>query len=166
MPKALLKNGINIHYQRVGEGPDIVFLHGLMGNLAVWHLKIVPILRHHFRVTTVDLRGHGYSDMPATGYSVDDLAGDLLGLLDALEIGQADLVGHSYGADIALCFALHHPGRVKRVVAIGPGCRRWPRPASSATGMAGPTGPIPCGAPDSRCLQRRRPTSAFSCARP
>jgi pimeloyl-ACP methyl ester carboxylesterase len=117
MPK-VFANGINIHYQRVGEGPHLVMLHGLTGNLAVWHLRIVPLLRRSYTLTTVDLRGHGYSDMPPSGYTTGDLADDLLGLLDALEIESAFVVGHSYGADAALNFALRHPDRVDALVAI------------------------------------------------
>jgi pimeloyl-ACP methyl ester carboxylesterase len=121
MPKALLPNGINIHYQRVGNGPDLVMLHGLSGNLAVWHLKIVGLLRDHFRVLTYDLRGHGYSDVPPNGYTAGDMADDLLGLLDALEIQRPFIVGHSYGADTALYFALKYPNRVRKVVSIEAG---------------------------------------------
>ena len=54
MPK-ILANGINLHYLQVGCGPDIVMLHGLTGNLAIWHLKIVRQLQAQFRVTTYDL---------------------------------------------------------------------------------------------------------------
>ena len=118
MPKATLKCGLRLHYQRTGKGPDVVMIHGLTGNLAVWHLKIIPMLMDRFRVLSYDLRGHGYSDMPPTGYSCTDMAEDLLGLLDTLEIENADFVGHSFGADIALYFALLHPGRVRKVVAI------------------------------------------------
>src|SRR5579872_3908541 len=105
MAKAILKSGLRLHYQTVGSGPDLVMVHGLTGNLAVWHLNIVPQLADHFRVLTYDLRGHGYSDVPPTGYSPDDMACDLLGLLDALEIERPTIAGHSYGADIALYFA-------------------------------------------------------------
>ena len=58
---------------------------------------------------TYDLRGHGYSDTPPAGYTPDAMAGDLLGLLDALEIERPVVAGHSYGADIALYFALRAP---------------------------------------------------------
>src|SRR3954454_12584591 len=118
MPKATLRSGIRIHYQRVGQGRDLVMIHGLTGNLAVWHLKIIPLLFDQFRILTYDLRGHGYSDMPPTGYSATDMAADLEELLDVLDIEQVCLVGHSYGADIALYFALRCPGRVRHVVAI------------------------------------------------
>ena len=118
MPKVLLPNGVRIHYQQVGEGPDLVMVHGLTGNLAVWHLRIVPELLDCFRVLTYDLRGHGLSDTPPTGYSPDAMAEDLLGLLDALEIERPLIAGHSFGADVALYHSLNHPDRVAEVIAI------------------------------------------------
>lgn len=118
MPKALLENGVKLHYQLVGQGPALVMIHGLSGNLAVWHLQIAPLLWDHFQMLTYDLRGHGYSDTPPAGYSPDDMAEDLYQLLDSLEIERPFLVGHSYGADLALYFAYHHPERVKEVVAV------------------------------------------------
>lgn len=116
MPK-VLANGIDIHYQRVGKGPDLVMIHGLTGNLAVWHLKLVGLLQKDFRITTYDLRGHGYTDVPRDGYTTRSMAGDLDGLLDALEIENPYVVGHSFGADVALHHTLLHPGRLKRIVA-------------------------------------------------
>jgi pimeloyl-ACP methyl ester carboxylesterase len=118
MAKVVLRNGVKVHYQRVGEGPDLVMIHGLTGNLAVWHLQIVPELSESFRVLTYDLRGHGHSDTPPSGYTLDTMADDLLELLDALEIEKPLIAGHSYGADIALYHALHHPHRVREVIAI------------------------------------------------
>jgi pimeloyl-ACP methyl ester carboxylesterase len=118
MPKVALSNGVRIHYTQAGEGPDLVLVHGLTGNLAVWHLQMVPLLWDHFRITTYDLRGHGYSDAPPTGYDADQMAEDLRELLDALEIDRIVLVGHSFGADIALYFANLHPERVEQVIAI------------------------------------------------
>jgi pimeloyl-ACP methyl ester carboxylesterase len=118
MPKVTVNDGLRLHYQEAGDGPDLVMIHGLTGNLAVWHLRIVPLLWDHFRIITYDLRGHGYSDMPPTGYSADQMAADLLGLLDALEIERPSLVGHSFGADIGLYFAYLHPERVAEVIAV------------------------------------------------
>jgi pimeloyl-ACP methyl ester carboxylesterase len=118
VPKVVLSSGITIHYQQVGDGPDVVMVHGITGNLAVWHLHLVPALSERFRTLTYDLRGHGYSDTPPSGYSPDAMASDLLDLLDALEIERPVVIGHSYGADIALYFAGRYPGRVREVVAI------------------------------------------------
>lgn len=114
-------NGVTLHYLQMGSGPDLVMLHGLSGNLAVWHLRMVPLLQEHFRVTTYDLRGHGNSSMPPSGYTTRNMATDLRALLDELGIAQADIVGHSFGADIALHFALIHPDRVRRLALIEPG---------------------------------------------
>jgi pimeloyl-ACP methyl ester carboxylesterase len=118
MPKTSLPSGIRIHYQQVGKGPDLVMVHGLTGNLAVWHLHIVPALSDRFRILTYDLRGHGHSDVPPGGYSPDGMAEDLLALLDILEIERPILAGHSYGADITLYFAARYPDRVREVIAI------------------------------------------------
>src|SRR3954453_19429736 len=115
MPKATLSSGLRLHYQRIGEGPDLGMVHGLTGNLAVWHLQIVPELSERYRVLTYDLRGHGHSDAPRRGYTPDQMADDLLGLLDELAIERPVVVGHRYGADIALYHALRHPNRVREV---------------------------------------------------
>ena len=118
MPKATLRSGLRIHYQQVGEGPDLVLIHGLTGNLAVWHLRIVPELAEHSRVLTYDLRGHGHSDTPSCGYTLDAMAEDLLELLDELEIERPLIAGHSYGADVALYHALRQPDRIREAIAI------------------------------------------------
>jgi len=120
MPK-VQANGVELHYLQSGAGENIVMLHGFLGNQAVWHLQIVPQLRKRFCVTTFDMRGHGYSAMPATGYTARDLAFDLKGLLDELDIESAHLVGHSYGADVCMYFALLWPERVRRLAALEPG---------------------------------------------
>lgn len=99
----------------------MVMLHGLTGNLAIWHFTTVPVLRHEYRITTYALRGHGRSDMPPTGYTTRDMAEDLRGLMDALGVEGAHLVGHSLGADIALHCALLCPERVDRIVTIEAG---------------------------------------------
>jgi pimeloyl-ACP methyl ester carboxylesterase len=118
MPKVTLRSGLRVHYQQVGQGPDVVMVHGITGNLAVWHLHIVPALAGRFRLLTYDLRGHGLSDTPPTGYSPDAMATDLHDLLDAIGIERPAVVGHSYGADVALYFAGRYPDRVSEVIAI------------------------------------------------
>ena len=114
-------NGVDLHYLQSGSGPDLVMLHGLSGNLAVWHLRIVALLQERFRVTTYDLRGHGYSSVPPTGYTTRNMAQDLAALMDALHIRDADLLGHSYGADVTLHFALLFPDRVRTLTLLEPG---------------------------------------------
>jgi len=119
MAKALV-NGIHLHCQQFGEGPDIVMIHGITGNLAIWHLEIVPALMSAYRITTYDLRGHGYSDVPPSGYTTADHASDLRGLLDTLGIHRAHVIAHSFGADIALHFTILFPERVDRLVLVEP----------------------------------------------
>jgi pimeloyl-ACP methyl ester carboxylesterase len=114
-------NGVTLHYLQAGRGPDVIMLHGLSGNLAAWHRRVVPLLQSHFRITTYDLRGHGRSSMPLSGYTTRDMAADLFALMDGLGIASADLAGHSFGADVALHFALLHPARVRRLTLIEPG---------------------------------------------
>jgi pimeloyl-ACP methyl ester carboxylesterase len=111
MPTARI-NGINIHYQRSGRGPDIVLIHGLAANLAFWYFRILPALIKDFRVTIYDLRGHGKSDMPASGYTSAEMAFDLHALMDHLGVTKAHLVGHSFGGGIGLHYASLHPDRV------------------------------------------------------
>ncbi|HYI92556.1 MAG TPA: alpha/beta hydrolase [Bryobacteraceae bacterium] len=120
MAKALV-NGIQLHYQQFGTGPHVVMIHGITGNLAIWHLEIVPALMSDYRITTYDLRGHGYSDVPPTGYTTADHATDLKHLLDSLGIERAHIVGHSFGADIALHFTILYPECVDRLVLVEPG---------------------------------------------
>jgi pimeloyl-ACP methyl ester carboxylesterase len=109
-------NGVRLHYERAGKGRTVVMVHGLGANLAFWYMRIVPRLADRFSVTVYDLRGHGRSEMPARGYGLAHMAADLAELLDQLEIGTADLIGHSYGAGVALRYALEHPARVRRLV--------------------------------------------------
>jgi pimeloyl-ACP methyl ester carboxylesterase len=129
-------NGINIHYERAGDGPDVIMIHGLAANMAFWYFRIFRDLIKDFRVTLYDLRGHGKSDMPLSGYTSAQMASDLHLLMDHLCITQAHLVGHSFGGEIALHYATLHPERAlsltladARVRALQPvqRLRDWPR---------------------------------------
>jgi pimeloyl-ACP methyl ester carboxylesterase len=111
MPKVRI-NGCMIHYQQMGEGHDLVLIHGLLGNLAFWYFSVLPLLMQDFRVCVYDMRGHGQSEMPQSGYRSADMAEDLRGLLDHLSIEQAHIAGHSFGGAVALHYATHYPERV------------------------------------------------------
>ena len=113
-------NGVNFHYIQSGTGPDVVLIHGLGGNLAIWFLKLIGELRKEFRFTAFDLRGHGRSDAPPTGYTTKDNAEDLKGLLDVLGLDRVHLVGHSWGADIAMHFTILYPDKVNKLITIEP----------------------------------------------
>ncbi len=114
-------NGLNFHYQQAGEGPDVVLIHGVTGDLSIWFLcQAMGVLARSFRVTAFDLRGHGYSDVPASGYTSAEQAGDVIAIMDALEIDRAMLVGHSFGGVIAMHAAVLHPDRIEAVVLSDP----------------------------------------------
>jgi pimeloyl-ACP methyl ester carboxylesterase len=120
MPR-IAANGLNFHVQQAGSGPDVVFIHGLTGDLSIWFLsRAMSALAESHRVTVFDLRGHGYSDAPAEGYTSADHARDLVALLDALGIGRARLVGHSFGAVIAVHAAVLAPDRAEALVLSDP----------------------------------------------
>ncbi|NWF65821.1 MAG: alpha/beta hydrolase [Chloroflexi bacterium] len=109
-------NGIEIHYQQKGEGPDVVLVHGVTSTMAVWYNQVMPALRERFRITLYDLRGHGYSEMTPTGYNTDTMSDDLLGLMDHLKLDGACVVGHSYGGAIGLHAAVKQQARIRGLV--------------------------------------------------
>jgi len=102
-------NGVTLHYQQLGMGQDLVMIHGLFANLAFWYLSVAPALAPRFRITLYDLRGHGLSEMPRSGYTSSAMASDLAGLLDYLKVKQAHVVGHSCGGAVALQYSQLYP---------------------------------------------------------
>jgi len=78
----------------------------------------LPVLAEKFRVTAYDLRGHGYSDQPVSGYTSDDMIKDLKGLMDHLKIDCAFFIGHSFGGTVALHFSAKYPHRSASTVIL------------------------------------------------
>lgn len=114
-------HGLKFHYQQAGSGPDVVLIHGVTGDLSIWLLsRTVQTLAQTHRVTAYDLRGHGYTDAPASGYTSADHAADLFGLMDELGVSRATLVGHSFGGVIAAHAAAERPERVGALVLSDP----------------------------------------------
>jgi pimeloyl-ACP methyl ester carboxylesterase len=112
---------MKFYYQQVGSGPDVVLLHGVSGNVAIWPLiNLMPALAADFRVTAYDLRGHGYSDTPPTGYTSADMAGDLLRIQMALGQGPMYVLGHSFGGVIALHAAVLYPDAIAGLILSDP----------------------------------------------
>jgi 3-oxoadipate enol-lactonase len=110
-------DGLRLHYQQRGKGPDVVLIHAATSNLSIWMFSnLMEALANEFRVTAYDLRGHGASDAPGSCYTSADMADDLSKLHSALQLGPAILVGHSFGGVIAIHTALLHPGMVRGVV--------------------------------------------------
>lgn len=104
--------GNNICYSDQGKGEVIVLLHGFCGSSQYWE-RVIPFLSSGYRVIAPDLRGHGSSDAPLGAYTIDQMADDVLSLLNALEIPQCYLFGHSMGGYITLSFAERHAARLK-----------------------------------------------------
>jgi 3-oxoadipate enol-lactonase len=92
----------------------LVLLHGLGDGAADWD-GVAPAFARRWRVYAPDLRGHGRSGRPGD-YSVELMAADALGFLDALELGRVDLIGHSMGGLVGYLLAGDHPERVGRLV--------------------------------------------------
>ena len=88
--------------------PPILLVHGLASNVRIWGLT-APLLAHDFRVAAIDQRGHGQSDKPTDDYALATVAGDLAGVLVALDWTRPLIVGHSWGANVALQLAADHP---------------------------------------------------------
>lgn len=117
MPE-VVANGVRFHYQQTGAGPDVVLLHAVTANLAVWTFTGLPdaIAADGFRVTTYDFRGHGVSERPPTGYTSADMAADFAAVHDALGLGPALLVGHSFGGVVGTHAAIMRPEKVRGVI--------------------------------------------------
>lgn len=101
-----------------GAGEGIVFIHHGGSNLRMWD-PVIPYFAEDYRPITLDLRGHGRSDAPAAGYHIDDMAVDIVGILDGLSIEQAHIVGSSIGAEVGLSVAANYPRHVRSLVAEG-----------------------------------------------
>lgn len=113
-------NGTRIHYTRTGGAkPPLVIAHGYFDD-ALCRTPLIRELEAEWDVIAHDARAHGRSDAPADGYGIDDRVADLVGVLDALEIETAVLVGHSMGGSTVASTAARHPDRVRGVVMIDP----------------------------------------------
>lgn len=132
-------NGLAMHVQQVppaaqtqGPAPVAVLIHGTAtDSMASWYLTLArPLAEAGFRVVMYDLRGHGHSERPPSGYGLDDFVDDLGALLEELSItGPVYLLGNSLGGTIAFCYAIRDPERVAAVVTIesSPPTPEWMR---------------------------------------
>jgi pimeloyl-ACP methyl ester carboxylesterase len=116
-------NGIHIHATTTGQGPVILLLHGFPDTHIVWRKQVPVLASAGFRVLAPDLRGYGRTDAPPgiLDYTLDKLRGDVLGLLDALNIDKVHLVGHDWGALIGWQLAALVPERIERFAALSTG---------------------------------------------
>ena len=114
--------GRTFHVQRLGGGPPVALVHGLViGNLATWFFGVAPRLARRRSVLLYDQRGHGLSARAESGFDLATSSADLGSVLEAVGDGfdgPVDVVGHSYGGATALRYALDAPERVRRVVVL------------------------------------------------
>ena len=113
-------NGADIYYEVYGEGngDPVVLIHGGLSN-GDHFVNQIPVLAEDHEVIVMDSRGHGRSSFDDTPISYSVMAGDVLGLLDHLEIDKASIVGWSDGGIIGLEIAINNPDRLNKVVAYG-----------------------------------------------
>jgi 3-oxoadipate enol-lactonase len=106
--------GIRMNYELSGEkgAPVVVLSHSLSSSLLMWNPQM-DVLKTHFQVLRYDTRGHGASDAPSGPYTLELLAEDVIGLLDALNVNKVHFVGLSMGGMIGQCLALNYSHRLR-----------------------------------------------------
>ena len=115
-----LSNGVTLHYASQGPatGPAVILIHGYSDSWFSFS-RILPLLPPQLRVIAPDLRGHGDSERPTSGYGIADMADDVLRLMDVLVVPKAVLIGHSLGSFVVRKAFELAPNRVSRLVLIG-----------------------------------------------
>jgi len=113
-------NGLSVHYrlEGTGDGPVVMLCHGLLGSLAMWQPQL-HALGTRYRVLRYDNRGHGLTTVTAPPYSVEQLAADAVGLLDALGMARVHFVGCSLGGMIGQWMGVHYVNRLRSLVLVG-----------------------------------------------
>ncbi|MBN1118907.1 MAG: alpha/beta fold hydrolase [Bacteroidales bacterium] len=107
---------MNLFFEKIGNGPALVILHGLYGSGHNW-LNIARILSDNFTVILVDQRNHGKSPHSAL-HNYDEMALDLKELTNLLQLERFYLLGHSMGGKTAITFTLQHPGQIEKLICV------------------------------------------------
>jgi pimeloyl-ACP methyl ester carboxylesterase len=111
--RAVAGDGVGLHARDWGgRGPAVLLLHGLASNARIWDGVGPRLVGAGLQAVALDLRGHGASDQPGSGYDFADVGRDLAAALHGLGLERPLLVGHSWGANVALQFAADRPGAV------------------------------------------------------
>jgi pimeloyl-ACP methyl ester carboxylesterase len=115
----IVKTGVRIHYAYKGDpaGTPVIMLHGYTDSWFSFS-NVLPLLDNKYRVYILDQRGHGDSSCPVGGYAMDQFAGDVLAFMDAMNLKQATIVGHSMGSFVAQHVAALAPERVTKLVLV------------------------------------------------
>ena len=116
-------SGLRIAFERVGEGPPLVLVHGALSDCRVWQPQL-EALASEFTVVAWDAPGCGHSEDPPESFRLPEYAEVLAGLIAALELSPANVLGHSFGGAVALELALRHPAAVAKLV-VASGYAGW-----------------------------------------
>jgi len=127
-------NGLMLHYLRTGDGskPPLVLSHGFTDNGLCW-APVARVLESDYDVIMYDARGHGLSDAPETGYTTEDRADDLAGLVKALDLDKPAVLGHSMGGSTAAAAGAKYPDLFGKLLLEDPG---WWDPESERVEMS------------------------------
>lgn len=119
MSTITVKDGTTIYYKDWGEGPVVTFSHGWPLNSDAWDGQMLFLVQHGYRCVAVDRRGHGRSSQPSTGNNMDGYADDLAAVLEALDLNNAILIGHSTGGgEVTRYVGRHGSKRVAGAVLV------------------------------------------------
>jgi pimeloyl-ACP methyl ester carboxylesterase len=121
--QTLRVNGLDFNVAEAGDGPPVLLLHGFPDSWRLWRHQISALADAGHRVIAPDLRGFGDSAKPEAveAYRMRTLVTDVVGVLDALGVEQADVAGHDWGASLAWVMAMFVPDRVGRLAAVSVG---------------------------------------------
>ena len=122
---------IKIGYRTVGSGPPLVMIMGYGSTMNLWEPALLDALAARYQVIVFDNRGMGLTEAGARDFSLEQFADDTAGLLDALGVPQADVLGWSMGSSIAEELALRHPAKVGRLILYASECDEDMFPASA-----------------------------------
>ena len=109
--------GLRMHVAEAGAGEPVLLLHGFPQHWWEWR-GIIPRLAPHYRVICPDLRGAGWTDAPAEGYTSEQQRSDVLALLDHLGLERVRLVAHDWSAIVGFQMAIQHPERIQAYVSL------------------------------------------------
>jgi len=116
-----------VHVEQSGQGEPVVLLHGFGASTYSWR-KVIPALGASHRVIAIDLNGFGYTERPKdlASYTREGQIAMILGVMDALGIDRAHIVGHSYGGGLSLLLATIHPERFRTLVLVDSSAPTYP----------------------------------------
>lgn len=136
MPNVKLPTGVDLYYESHGQGEPLVLIPSTAFSADVWKPYQVPGLSKSLNLIIHDPRGCGRSTVKQEVYTIDQMANDVVALLDHLGIRSAHVLGHSMGGRIGLSMTLNYPGRVKSLILAASGSGPAARPGSDCiTGL-------------------------------